>query len=274
MRQETSFIEPNGRTYTFAYDASGRVQEIRDSYRKQPGGAATFIGLSYDGNGLRTIQEPGADDTPWSGRITSFLVDGSRCLQYGQDPDGYSTDFGCDGSGRLATITDRRGGVTTIGYDATSWKLSQITLPQIPVDAGGGSTTLTNPVIHYGPWQTASPAYVQSAAGYVQDAAGRTTYFLVNRFGQAVDITDPLGQHTLVTTFGILPTRVAYPNGWTDTVMYDTVGRVTRNHPAGGSPTDYQYNPISGQLKACSTLPGSGHQTRYRVNPLVSATSY
>jgi RHS repeat-associated protein len=139
----------------------------------------------------------------------------------------------------------------TFGYDPVSWKLSQVTLPQIAVDAGGGSTTLTNPVIRYGPWQNGTTAWIQ-------DPAGRMTYFNVNPFGQAVDITDPAGFHTLVTTYGILPTRITYPNGWTDTLVYDTLGRVTRSHPAGDSATVYSYLPANTLNDTLLVISGAG----------------
>jgi RHS repeat-associated protein len=248
---ETSAIDANGRISTLGYDANGRIQTISDPYRKQPNGSATFITLTYDANGLTRIQEPSADGTPGAGRSTTFSVDGTRCLLSAQDPDAITTHFNCDASGRLSTITDRRGGMTTFGYSAVSWKLSQVTLPQIAVDAGGGTTTLTNPVIRYGPWQDGGSAWIQ-------DPAGRMTYFSVNPFGQAVDITDPAGLHTVVTTYGILPTRITHPSGWTDTVMYDTLGRVTRNHPAGGSPTDYQYIPANSLTPTLLVVTGAG----------------
>ena len=248
---ETSTIDANGRVSTLSYDANGRVLQITDPYRKQPNGSPTFFTLTYDANGLTRIQEPSADGTPAAGRSTTFSVDATRCLLSAQDPDGFATHFACDGNGRLSTVTDRRGGVTTFGYSAVSWKLAQVTLPQVAVDAGGGGTTLANPVIHYGPWQ-------DGASAWIQDPVGRMTYFNVNRFGQAIDITDPAGLHTVVTTFGILPTRTTYPSGWTDTLVYDTLGRVTHSHPAGGSPTDYQYSPSNSLSPTLLVITGTG----------------
>ena len=239
--QETSRIEVNGRTYTFSYDPQGRLQDVRDPYRKQPNGTATSIGLAYDANGLHQIQEPGPDGSQWSGRNTWFTVDATRCLRSAQDPDGSSTQFTCDGNGRLSTITDRRGGVTTIGYDVSSWKLTQVTLPQIPVDAGGGGTTLTNPVIRYYPWQT-------SGLGSISDPVGRSTSFSVNRFGQATDITDPAGRHTVFTMNGILPATITHPDGSVDSLGYDVYGRDTMTRPAGGARAYYHRGGPYGQI--------------------------
>jgi len=187
------------------------------------------------------------------GRTTAFVVDGTRCLTSAEDPDHVLTTFTCDANGRLSTITDRRGGVTTVVYNSTSWKLSQIIEPQIAVDAGGGGTILVNPVINYSPWQTQTPATVSSISASVTDPAGRVTRFVPNRFGQATDITDPTGLHTLVTISGIRPTQITHSDGSVDAFMYDTRGRLTRSTPAGGSSTDYQYNSI-GLLSATSGL--------------------
>jgi RHS repeat-associated protein len=263
--QETSFIEPNGRTYSYAYDGSGRISQIIDPYRRQPNTSLTYIALSYGTYGLASIQEPAANGTPSAGRTTSFLVDANRCMQYAQDPDGVKTTFTCDASGRLATATDRRGGVTTFGYNASSWDLSQITLPQIPVDAGGGSTTLTNPVIHLSGWHGTYATFLSAAKSTLQDAAGRLTSFIIDRFGHATDVTDPSGLHTTTTYYGILPTRITHPNGWTDSVTYDTLGRVTRNHFAGSSPTMYHYN-ASGLLDIVSGTGGRGDTLTYDAN--------
>jgi len=268
--QQISFIEPNGRIYGYGYDGFGRISQIIDPYRRQPGGGPlTYIALSYDGNGLTSIQEPSATGTPSAGRTTSFLVDGSRCLLYAQDPDGVQTTFTCDANGRLATVTDRRGGVTTFGYNPSSWKLSQITLPQIPVDAGGGATTLANPVITLGDWHGTYASFLSSANASIHDAAGRITTFFVNSFGQPTDVTDPAGLHTTHTYFGVLPTRLRHPNGWTDTVTYDTVGRVTRNHIAGSSAMTYHYN-AGGLLDIISGSGGRGDTLTYDASRRVT----
>jgi RHS repeat-associated protein len=250
---QISFIEANNLTTSYAYDANGRIQNITDPYRKQPNGTPTSIGLYYGANGIGGIQEPGPDGTQWMGRTTAFVVDSNRCLLSAEDPDHVLTRFTCDANGRLSTITDRKAGVTTLVYDPTSWKLSQTIEPQIAVDAGGGATTLVNPVINYSPWQTQTPSIVSSISASVTDPSGRVTRFVPNRFGQATDITDPTGLHTYITISGIRPTQITHSDGSVDTFMYDTRGRVTRSTPAGRSPTDYQYNSL-GLLTVVSGL--------------------
>ncbi|MGI8401222.1 MAG: hypothetical protein ACR2NS_06405, partial [Gemmatimonadaceae bacterium] len=164
----------------------------------------------------------------------------------------------CDANGRLATITDRRGGITTLGYD-NSWKLSSVTLPQVPIDAGGGTTTLANPVVHYYAWQI-------GGVGSVADPVGRTTQFAVNRFGQAVNITDPAGRHTLLNMNGILPLSITRPDGSVDSMAYDASGRVTMTKAAGDSAIYYQH---AGPLGQVDSVYGAGTRLegrRYDAN--------
>lgn len=268
---QISIIAANGLTTSYGYDGNGRLQDIRDPYRKQPNGSVTSIGLYYGTNGLGGTVEPGPDGTQWMGRTTGIVVDGNRCLVSAEDPDHVLTTFTCDANGRLSTITDRRGGVTTLVYDPTSWKLSQIIEPQIAVDAGGGGTTLVNPVASYSPWQTQTPAIVSSISGSVTDPAGRVTRFVPNRFGQGTDITDPAGMHTMTTYSGALPKTITYPNGAIDTLGYDASGRVTKSHLSGGYVTTYTYT--AGGLLATVGGPGSRAETRTYVNNQLTSIS-
>jgi YD repeat-containing protein len=82
-----------------------------------------------------------------------------------------STVYGYDGSSRLNAITDRKGHTTTYGYDA-AWKVAQITAPAVPVDAGGGSTTMQQPVTGMQSWQ---------AVGVPTTATGSAPAALVRR---------------------------------------------------------------------------------------------
>jgi RHS repeat-associated protein len=272
--QHTASVAPNGLRINYAYYADGRLQYIGDPFRKQPGGALTSITLTYDANGLHSIQEPGADGTLAAGRATSFVVNASRCLVTSTAPDGIASSFTCDTNGRLATLTDRQGALTTIVYGA-SWKLSQIKLPTVPVDAGNGSTTNKTPIINYSPWQTlgvptsttsnskpwtAPP--VSSITGSITDPIARVTAFKPNQFGQAIDVTDPLGRHTYVdSSFSFLPRRIRHPNGTVDSLEYDAKGHLVTSRLVGQAPVDYHYNG-KGLLDIISG-PGVGTDTLY-----------
>ena len=84
---QVSFIESNGLTTSYGYDLNGRLQDIRDPYRKQPSGSVTSIGLYYGTYGLGGTVEPGPDGTQWQGRTTGIVVDSNGCLVSAEDPD-------------------------------------------------------------------------------------------------------------------------------------------------------------------------------------------
>jgi YD repeat-containing protein len=272
--QHTASIATNGQTVTYAYDANGRLQYIRDPFRKQPAGALTATALTYGTNGLQTIREPGADGTLAAGRTTSFVVNTSKCLTTITDPDAKASSFTCDTNGRLATLTDRQGAVTTIFYGA-SWKLSQVKLPTVPVDAGNGTTTNVIPIVNYSPWQTLgvptsttsstapwTAPVVSSIKGSVTDPIGRVTAFKPNQFGQAIDVTDPLGRHTSIdSSFGPLPRRITHPDKTVDTLEYDARGHLLVSRLARQAPVDYHYN-ARGLLDVVGGL-GVGSDTLY-----------
>ncbi|MGI9140394.1 MAG: RHS repeat domain-containing protein, partial [Gemmatimonadaceae bacterium] len=136
-----------GRRISFAYSGSQLVT-VEGSARYL-GMAAPYHSLAYGGSGLASITEVSQGGP---NRVTSITVDGSRKLTRITDPDAYYTQFGYDGYGRLSAATDRRGGTTEYVYHA-SWKLNQVILPQIPMDAGGGGTTPANPIASFWPWQ-------------------------------------------------------------------------------------------------------------------------
>jgi RHS repeat-associated protein len=278
IRQHTASVSADRRTVSYGYLADGRLQYIGDPFRTKPQGGLTSITLTYDANGLQKIQEPGADGTLGAGRATTFVVNTSRCLTTATDPDAIASTFTCDTNARLATLSNRKTSVTTLVYGA-SWKLSQVKLPTIPVDAGNGSTTNKIPIVTYTPWQTQGvptssttsnkpwiAPLVSSVVGSVADPVGGTTTFKPNRFGQAIDVTDPVGGRTLITTgVGFLPTRVQYPNGAVDTLSYDFVGRVTASHPAGQYEAIYSYAP-GGLLDITSGRGARFEQRIYDLN--------
>ena len=81
-----------------------------------------------------------------SGCLVTY--DGNARVTRLTDPDGKADTLKYDASGRLSSVTDRRGGVTSYTYDATSWFLTKVTLPQVPIDAGTGG--LATPPLNQG----------------------------------------------------------------------------------------------------------------------------
>lgn len=243
-----------GHTVNFEYDASDRLWKIEDPYRTYSGGTLrSYITLVYGANGLARIEEPGADGTPSTGRVTTVTVDANRRLTAIADPDNVSTTFGYDSDGRLSAVTDRNGGISTFVYDAPSWKLAELRMPQVAIDAGGGATQLATPVTTFRPWQTvgvpttltsgtpATPFHPDSTVGRVTDPEARETSFRVDRWGQPTRIIDPVGRVTTITRNGDgFATAVTSPTGAVDLMSF-AGPLVTSVQPAGQNPTYIRY---------------------------------
>lgn len=254
----TGVTDRFGNTVGLEYDGSARLWKIEDPYRTYNGGSTrSYITLVYGANGLSRIEEPGADGTPSTGRVTTVTVDANRKLTTVTDPDNVSTGFGYDGDFRLSTVTDRRGSTSQFVYDAQSWKLSQLVLPQVAIDAGNGSTQLASPTITFRPWQTvgvpttstastpATSLHPDSSSGRVTDAEGRVAEFRVDRWGQPVRITDPIGRVTTIARNSDgLPETITSPTGVINRLAYSGP-RVTYIHPAGQNPTYVRYGVAS-----------------------------
>ena len=254
----TSLVDLFGRATTFTYDGSGRVSEIADPMAASSSGAPRYV-FTYGGSGLSAIAE---SNGPGPARTTSITIGSNGSIASITDPDTVSTSFSYDGSNRLSTVTDRRGGVTTLGYDAVTWKLSQITMPQVSIDAGGGSTTNASPVISYTPWQSvglprvstssSSPAPATTTVevnASITDPMSRVTHFTVDRWGQPLSESDPIGRTTTFVRWKHLAKKMTYPDGSADTLAYDTSrGLLTMSQPAGRAATYFHYRTATGQV--------------------------
>lgn len=255
-------------TVSYGYDSLGRLTRVTDPYRPAPSSSCdgstschAAIVLAYSPNGLASITQPGADGTSGVagrtgvGRSTAVTVDSDSLLSAITDPDGESTRFIYDPTARLSAVIDRRGDTTRYAYRADgSGKLDSLVLARVPIDAGNGATMLETPAFAYQPWQTvgvptgptstapATPVSAASATAAVTDPEGHTTSFTVDRWGQPLVTTEPLGRTTTITRSGPLPVRIVHPTGAVDSLEYDASGRVVYDASAGQPATHIYYN--------------------------------
>ena len=240
-----------GNTTVFTYTGPGQLSTIKDPLVSGDTAVTTFV---Y-GSGSFTIEPPGARGIGQStARQLVVTYDGNARVTRLTDPDGKADTLKYDASGRLSSVSDRRGGVTSYTYDATSWFLTAVTLPQIPIDAGtGGSTTLASPVVRYTPWQTvgvptgltspnkAAPVFTDTLYATVTDPDSVATRYTADRWGQPLTTVDALGDTARITRTGPFATVVTNALGQVDSAQY-TGAFLTWSHPHDQPATSYTYD--------------------------------
>jgi RHS repeat-associated protein len=235
----TSVTDRWGNSTSITYDGSNRIWKITDPI-------SNVITLAYGTYGLASITDPFS-------RVTNDSVTSARTMIWFKDPGGGSTQFGYDGSSRLQTVTNRKGAVTTFGYDSQSGRLASITAPAVPIYTLG---TLS-PVTSFVPWQkggvpysaTASTPFVQPQRDTVfaslTEPGTAVTRFTVNRWGSPILTVQPLTDTTVVayTTNGQPTTtrRPGYASNLADTVFYNASGLPTYVRRAGSTTTSVTY---------------------------------
>lgn len=227
----TSITDRFGNRTAYTYDSQSRLVTIIDPMSK-------VTNIEYDANGLVSgisYQDP---ITTFVRRTTISVDPATNLLRSIQDPDGIATTFAYDASSRLRTVTDRRGGVTTYSYDPFG-KLASVDRPAIAIGA-----TTASPRVSYSAWQPVSvptgptattpaqPVAVSTVTGAVSDPLGHRTSFTVDRWGQPLLITDPLGRVTTITRSGLFPSSIRRLTGATD--LFTFVGPELRSLTIAG----------------------------------------
>jgi len=279
----TSVVDIYGRSTTFDYDGSNRLARVKDPMAAS-GSAVQYDSLTYTSSGIASIIEKTASATL---RTTSVTIGTNGSISAIQDPDGVSTSFTYDGCDRLSTVTDRKGSTTTLAYNSVTWKLSSLTMPTVAVDAGSGSTSNTQPVVTYSPWQsvglpTSSTSWSSPAAapasdtiyGRVTDAVGNVSKFTTDRWGQPKVATNAVGQTTTFLRTGFLPYEIDRVDGGVDQFTYDSYGRVVWQQASGREATGFTRH---GPYAQVDTVGGNGSRTQvisYNANAQVSRITY
>ena len=233
-----------GNTSNVTYDASNHISTITD-----PILSSNFF-FNY-GTGSIAIYLPGPNGTtPNSTRQTIVSYDGNSRVSSFTDADGYSTQFTYDTVGRIATLRDRLGDTTTYYYDANSWKLDSIAYPAVPIDGQGQAQ---RPVIRMSSWQSVGVPTTSTYSSFAQapmldtiyarsiGAIQDTTKFTADRWGQPLNLIDPLGNTTTIVRTGIFATSVTNPWLQTDTYVY-TNGLLTSSTPYNQPTTNISYD--------------------------------
>ncbi|MGH8543568.1 MAG: hypothetical protein ACREX3_08045, partial [Gammaproteobacteria bacterium] len=256
---QTSVIDRNGNTTSYAYDGSGRLTTITD-----PVGLATT--LTYSGGTLQRITDP-------AGRQTLFQFDSAGNLSRITNPDNSFATYAYDGQGHITQATDEKGNSTSYAYDFAG-RFSQSTRAtgetrallasklQGLIDIAGGQGTPTNP---------APVVQSQDATASLTDGKGNATRFTLDSLGQVTSQTDALGQTTTIERDANgSPTRITRPNGAVTTMTYDAKGNLLTSTDPVGATTTFTYEPNFNQIKTIRDPKGNTTTINYDAtgNPI------
>ncbi len=211
----TSTVDRNVNTTTFGYDGNGLLTSITD-----PAGLVTT--LAYSNGKLTSVTDPAT-------RITQFAHDANGDLTSITDPDNTVRQFGYDARHRMTSQTGKRNFITTYEYNFAG-RLVKSNLPDSStreatpsqvvglVDSSTGLGTQGNPAPFVRP---------EDVFATFTDGNGNVTQFILDKFGAATVVVDPLGRQTdFARDENGNPQVVMQPNGAVRTSTFDAKGNL------------------------------------------------
>jgi RHS repeat-associated protein len=286
----TSELTPQGRLWTFGYDARGNVTTVTEPLGNVPGAApgSYTTRYTYDSLGdLLTSTDPDGNTTKFSGYGPTGYPDKIT------DPLGHTTTYAYSSTGNVTAVTDPLGNTTTQAYDifgrpgqqvVPKTSTESIVTPAPAYDgddnvitsyaANGAATTYT--------YDADDEMVRQQTAPDTSTSPAPTTTYRYDADGNLVSETTPDGNvpgakaGSYTTTLGYNAinelTAVTDPAGGVTTVGYDNVGDVTGTTDPNGNTTTYAYD-LNHQL--IQTTDPSGHTTKigYDLDGLTTSTT-
>jgi len=233
-------------TTTITYDKLDRVTERRRQIKAK--GAVTV----YDALGqlTKTVDELGHDQVSYAytsvlGRLASMT-----------DANGNMTSYTYTAAGRRASIVDPLGGKTTVAYDNRGNPAAMVSprgnvaganpadfTTSYSYDFNNNRVRISHPYPGGGTiaHDTRFDELNRAVAGI--DAFGNTTITRYDNNGNVVSVSDPTGATTGYTyDVDDRPTAVAPPSGAQTLTEYDAAGNVTKSTAANGGVSTYAYD--------------------------------
>jgi RHS repeat-associated protein len=234
---------PRGYVWNYSYDPMDRLTNVTDPY-----GASTLY--SYNARGDRTSgRDPLGHFTNMTFNITVGKIDSVT------DARGNVTTYGYDDVGNLVSVMDRSGAQTTSSFD--DWNR-----PTMTTDGGGNQTVVAYNVdgtIHNRTDRRGSvTTYVHDAKHQmtnVTDAMSHSTTYSYDRNGRTTSTTDPLN-HSWWYSFDALGRLIAStdPAGSIATRSYDANGNLVNWTDANGFSTLYGYDQLNRRVNTTNPL--------------------
>jgi RHS repeat-associated protein len=191
--QLESITDRNGNETTLAYNEAGRLEAVTDPSERQ-------IHFAYNGEGLvESAEDP-------MGHLVEYGYEGKELATVtlpGEEAPNWI--FKYDGSHRMTSMTDGRGGKTTIEYDEANRVISQ-----------------TDPAK-----RTLSFEYEPFHTRITNETTGSVTDLWFTSNNEPFSITDGYGT----------------PEQTTETLAYDEAGHLLKKRDGNGHATTYAYNP-------------------------------
>lgn len=272
------------------------------SYR---GSSSDFATLTLNG-GAYQLREPDGTTVKFlaDGRLNSAedangnqitaVYNGSQLVRF-DGTNGDRLSFTYNPQGRIASVTDQAGRVTTYSYDPTGQQLLSVTSAQGTVRYtynGAALSAITYPDgteerFEYdsqgrisrrslsGGAETLSYAYDSTGGVTVTDATGNTTKLLLNDRGQVAQLQDALGRQVQLRydAAGNL-TRMIESDGTTTGMVYDDRGNLLSQTNALGQRTEFSYEPTFDQLRSVTDARGNAIRYGYDVKGNPVAITY
>ena len=252
---QTSLVDRNGNTTTYAYDASDRLISITDP-------ANLITTFTYTGGLLSAVTDP-------AGRTTSFTHNAQGDLAQITFPDTATRIFGYDNRHLMIAETNERGFTAQRNFDSVGRFVSGTRVDGTPasatniqsvglVDAASGTGTEANPAPVVRPVEAVST---------LTDGKGNTTSFETDQFGAAIRQVDALGQITLIDRDDDgNPTQITGPNGAVVTMSYDAVGDLLTSTDPVGAFTSFTYDPTFNQITSITDAKNNATTINYDLN--------
>jgi RHS repeat-associated protein len=243
-RLET-ITDPSGRKITLAYNGEGLVEKAKDPMGHE-------VKYAYESKNLKSVTLPGESAPNWQ-----FKYDGSHRMTSMTDGRGGKTTNEYDSSSRVISQTDPAGRTTTWSYEAFDTTITNKATGAVTDERFNSNNQPYSITRGYGTASATTETFSYTAAGLLAsrtDGDGHTTSYGYEANGNRTSERDPEGDETKRTFNGAheLLTETN-PSGEKTTIVRDTNGNPeTVSRPAPESKTQtvsYEYGP-HGELES------------------------